>query len=111
VDSNSQSGPSPSSVHAGDDSDDYSEGEALSQEMAKMRLSRIQDRIAFFYYERFGCQRSQLYLATDYLNDPVYASQSNAPFLLPLIGPISMGIMFCSSQYSSETTLLALTLE
>ncbi|KAF5340127.1 hypothetical protein D9758_013148 [Tetrapyrgos nigripes] len=33
----------------------------------------------------------------EYLSDPVYASQPNAQFLLPLIGPISMGIIYCSS--------------
>ncbi|KAF5345522.1 hypothetical protein D9758_012014 [Tetrapyrgos nigripes] len=33
----------------------------------------------------------------EYLNDPEYASQPNAQFLLPLIGPIAMGIMYCSS--------------
>ncbi|KAF5367010.1 hypothetical protein D9758_003844 [Tetrapyrgos nigripes] len=33
----------------------------------------------------------------EYLSDPVYTSQPNARFLLPLIGPISMGVIYCSS--------------
>ncbi|KAK7462382.1 hypothetical protein VKT23_007981 [Stygiomarasmius scandens] len=32
----------------------------------------------------------------DYLNDPSYASQPNAEFLLPLIGPVTTGIIYCS---------------
>ncbi|KAL0064104.1 hypothetical protein AAF712_008964 [Marasmius tenuissimus] len=31
-----------------------------------------------------------------YLTDPKYATQSNASSLLPLIGPLSSGIMYCS---------------
>ncbi|KAJ8080184.1 hypothetical protein PM082_017014 [Marasmius tenuissimus] len=31
-----------------------------------------------------------------YLTDPKYSAQSNAPSLLPLIGPLSSGIMYCS---------------
>ncbi|KAF5323169.1 hypothetical protein D9758_016789 [Tetrapyrgos nigripes] len=40
-DSPSQTGPSPST---GDDDSDYSEGELLSQEMAKVRISRMENR-------------------------------------------------------------------
>ncbi|KII90896.1 hypothetical protein PLICRDRAFT_39502 [Plicaturopsis crispa FD-325 SS-3] len=32
-----------------------------------------------------------------YLDDPFYASQKSASSLLPLIGPLSSGIMYCSS--------------
>ena len=33
----------------------------------------------------------------DYLKDSSYASQKNAATLLPLVGPLSSGIMYCMS--------------
>ncbi|THU90977.1 MFS general substrate transporter [Dendrothele bispora CBS 962.96] len=35
----------------------------------------------------------------DYLNDPFFVSQTNSEFLLPLIGPVSTGIMYCSGPF------------
>lgn len=35
-----------------------------------------------------------------YLNDPYYSSQDGAASLLPLIGPLSSGIMYCSGEPS-----------
>ncbi|KAF5375746.1 hypothetical protein D9757_008992 [Collybiopsis confluens] len=35
----------------------------------------------------------------DYLSDPTYASQPNASKLLPLIGPVGTGIIYCSGKF------------
>lgn len=37
-----------------------------------------------------------------YLNDTKYASQPKASSLLPLIGPVSTGIIYCSGQSSKS---------
>lgn len=35
----------------------------------------------------------------DYLNDPQLVSQNHATSLLPLVGPLASGIMYCASAY------------
>ena len=38
-------------------------------------------------------------LLAAYLNDPVYTSQEGADILLPLIGTLCLGIMWCSGAH------------
>ncbi|KAK7462385.1 hypothetical protein VKT23_007984 [Stygiomarasmius scandens] len=57
--------------------------------------------VAAFFVEAlvFGFPMTSGIFLDDYLHDPSYTSQPNAEFLLPLIGPTTTGIIYCSGPF------------
>lgn len=55
----------------------------------------------------WGFPSSSGILLAAYLGNPVYSSQHSASSLLPLIGTLCTGIMYCSGKYSGVRLALS----
>lgn len=74
----------------------------FAQTVSPRESNRLLQLVAAFLVESlvWGFPNAYGVFLAQYLDDPVWSSQKNATFLLPMVGPLSSGLMYCTGTYT-----------